>query len=89
MMDLLAKIFSRNNWGSKDIAKERLRLVLIQDRATISPQLLEELKNELIKVISKFVEIDPNNTEINLTSDADSVALVTSVPVRQVYRGVS
>lgn len=85
-MDLLAKIFSRNNWGSKDIAKERLRLVLVHDRAAISPQLMEELKTELIKVISRFMEIDQSNIEVNLNSDENSVALVTSVPVRQICR---
>jgi cell division topological specificity factor len=64
-MDLF-KLFSRND-SSKDIAKERLKLVLIHDRANVSPQFLEMIKGELIKVISDYMEIDEKGLEIKLT----------------------
>lgn len=84
-MDFLAKLFGRE--PSKNIAKKRLQLVLIQDRNAISPELMEELKNELIAVISKYVEIDDTNIDVNLSGDDDSVALVASIPVKQIRRG--
>ena len=57
MMDLL-KLLMRKKENSKDVAKERLKLVLIHDRSTFSPQFLEMVKGEIIKVIQKYMEVD-------------------------------
>lgn len=68
-MDLLG-FFSKK--ASKDTAKERLKLILIHDRATVSPELLENIKEEIMNVISKYVEIDREELEIKMTtSDED------------------
>lgn len=84
-MDFLAKLFGREQ--SKNVAKKRLQLVLVQDRSAISPDMMEALKNELIAVISKYVEIDDTNIDVNLSGDDDSVALVANIPVKQIKRG--
>ena len=87
MLDFLTKLFGREEEApSKATAKERLRLVLVHDRASLSPQLLEILKEELIGVISKYMEIDKEELEVNLDSSNDSVALVANIPVRQMKR---
>ena len=93
MRELLARILGRDHGpgrpaGSKERAKERLRLVLVHDRASVSPQLLETLKEELIGVISKYLEIDEPGPEVGLERDGESVALVASIPIRQVRRPV-
>lgn len=86
-MDLF-KLFSKND-NSKDIAKERLKLVLIHDRANVSPQFLEMIKGEIIDVISDYMEIDENGLEITLTRtrreyDNTSVpALVANIPIKR------
>jgi len=86
-MDLF-KFFGRND-SSKDIAKERLKLVLIHDRANVSPQFLEMIKGELIKVISDYMEIDENGLEIKLTrtrreiDDSTVPALVANIPIKR------
>jgi len=86
-MDLF-KLFGRND-NSKDIAKERLKLVLIHDRANVSPQFLEMIKGELIKVISDYMEIDENGLEIKLTrtkrefDDSTVPALVANIPIKR------
>ncbi|MCL4424985.1 MAG: cell division topological specificity factor MinE [Firmicutes bacterium] len=85
MLDLLNKVFPKDN-RSKDIAKERLRLVLVHDRASVAPQFLEHLKGDLIEVISRYMEIDDKGTEINLTSGEESVALVASIPIKRMKR---
>ena len=52
MLDFLNRIFGKDtNSSSKDVAKERLRLVLVHDRANVSPELLNDLKTDLIEVI--------------------------------------
>jgi cell division topological specificity factor len=65
-MDFFAGLFSRKP-SSKDIARDRLKLVLIHDRANCSTQLLEMLKTDIIKVISNYMEIDEQELDIQIT----------------------
>lgn len=74
---------------SKDIAKNRLRLVLVHDRSSIAPQTWEALKEDLIRVISTYMEIDQSAMEVDLQRDQDSVALVASIPVRRMKAAAS
>jgi cell division topological specificity factor len=62
-------------------AKERLQLVLVHDRAGVSPGKLEVLKDDLIDVISRHLEIDTDNVEITLTRDRDQQRLVADIPL--------
>lgn len=87
MLDLLARVFGRDN-SSAEVAKERLRLVLVHDRTSVSPQFLETLKEELIAVISRYMEIDEAHMDVALTSGENQVALVANIPVRRMKRSV-
>lgn len=66
---------------SGKIARDRLKVVLIHDRANISPEVMDNLKNDIIKVISNYMEINQHDMEISLADDDDSVALVANIPV--------
>ena len=85
----LSKIFGKSK-NSKDLAKERLKLVLIHDRANVSPQFLEMVKGEIIKVISNYMDVDEESLDIQMTrtksEDGNSVvpALVANIPIRSV-----
>lgn len=82
MLDFLYRVFGRDTNASKNVAKERLRLVLVQDRASVSPQLLENLKEDLIAVITKYIDIDESALEVNFNNvDDNSVALYANIPV--------
>lgn len=85
MMELFNKIF-RDNTSSKDMAVERLRLVLIHDRASISPGLMEALKEDLIQVISKYMDIDKESMDVSLNSSELSASLVANIPVKRIRR---
>ncbi|HWR41194.1 MAG TPA: cell division topological specificity factor MinE [Patescibacteria group bacterium] len=87
MLDLIMKLFGKEPAGSKSVAKERLRLVLVHDRVDVSPQLMEVLKEDMIKVISNYMEINEQQMEVNLTSNRSSVALVANIPVNRMKRG--
>lgn len=88
MLDLLQKMFGKESAKSKDIAKERLRLVLVHDRVNVSPQFMEVLKDDMIKVISNYMEINEKEMEVNLTqTNTSQVALVASIPVNRMKRG--
>ncbi len=62
-------------------AKERLQLVLIHDRADLSPGKLEALKDELIEVLSRYVEINRQEVSISLTNDRHQQRLVADIPL--------
>lgn len=83
------KLFGKPK-NSKDVAKERLKLVLIHDRANVSPQFLEMLKSEIIKVITNYMDVDESALDIQLTKtksdDGKSIvpALYANIPIRNV-----
>ncbi len=85
----LGKIFGRPK-NSKDVAKERLKLVLIHDRANVSPQFLEMLKSEIIKVITNYMDVDESALDIQLTKtksdDGESIvpALYANIPIKNI-----
>lgn len=87
MLDLL-KLLLKKKETSKDVAKERLKLVLIHDRSNVSPQFLEMVKCEIIKVIQNYMEIDEDTLDIQLTKtnsdDGERIvpALVANIPIK-------
>ncbi len=74
--------------GSGDMAKDRLKLLLVSDRAKCSPEIMELIKNDIIKVISKYMEIDCENLDIQITrtesegSNGSVPALYASIPIK-------
>ena len=87
MLEFLQRVFGRDfGSSSKNVAKERLRLVLVHDRAGLSPHLIESLKEDLIRVISEYMEIDKQNLEVNFSNEGDSIALMANIPVLRVKR---
>lgn len=89
MLEVLKRMFGQNKRPSKEIARERLSLVLIHDRASVSPQLMELLKDDMIKVISKYMDINDKEMEISFTQDQASVALVANIPVSRMKHGAT
>lgn len=65
----------------KEVACNRLKLVLMQDRTNLTPQLLERMRGELIDLFSKYVEMDKEALELNFAQEGDSMALMLSIPV--------
>ncbi|NME94635.1 cell division topological specificity factor MinE [Clostridium cochlearium] len=78
-------MFSKKN-SSKELAKDRLRLILIQDRCSVSPEILDEIRKDIMNVISKYVEIDEQELDIKMTTaeeiEGNSPALVASIPIK-------
>ncbi len=74
------------NKKSASSAKERLQLVLIHDRVDLSPAILESLKEELLAVISKHIEIDPSSVHVELASEGRSQRLVADIPLKPASR---
>ncbi len=71
--------------SSKDVAKERLKLVLVQDRTDIAPKFLEMIQGEILEVISKYADVETDEIDIKLTrmkrDDSTTIsALVANIP---------
>ena len=94
MFDNIMKIFKKLNKkdnkiinNSKDAAKERLHLVLMQDRANVSADFLELMKQEIIEVIKKYIDVDESAIDVRLTNkeNADGTngapALYANIPI--------
>jgi cell division topological specificity factor len=69
---------------SAAMAKDRLKLVLIHDRTDITPGLLDRMKNEIIEVISRFVEIDPEFVKIEMSQEGREQRLIADIPLNAV-----
>ena len=74
--------------SSGDVAKDRLKLLLISDRANCSPEIMELIKNDIIKVISKYMEIDCDGLDIQITqtesegNNGNVPALYANIPIK-------
>ena len=67
--------------SAKETACKRLRVVLMQDRTNLTPELMERMRREMVDLLSKYVEMDKDALELNLEQDGDQVALMLSIPV--------
>jgi len=81
-MASLFKNLLRKKTSSADRAKERLHLVLIHDRTDLSPKALRLMKDRLIQVISEYVMIDADGTEIQIETDGREQTLIANIPLR-------
>ena len=80
----VAKFFRPQEEGeeaSKSVATNRLKLVLMQDRTNLTPKILEQMRSELIDLLSRYVELDKELLELNFEQEGDQVALMLSIPV--------
>lgn len=80
-MKFFRRLVGRRGPSSREIAKERLELVLTYDRTNLSPSLLETLKNELIAAISRHVDIDVDGVEVTLTRSGVHSRLRADIPL--------
>lgn len=67
--------------NAKDVACNRLRVVLMQDRTNLTPELLQRMRQELIDLLSKYVEMDKDALELNFDQEGGQMALMLSIPV--------
>ncbi|MBR3392367.1 MAG: cell division topological specificity factor MinE [Firmicutes bacterium] len=89
MSGLLSRFFGRETEvsTSKNTAKERLRLVLVHDRLDVSEGVMEQLREDLIATIGRYMDIDREALEVSLSREDGGVALVANIPVKGMKRG--
>ena len=81
---LLDHLFQRSNVPSGAQVKQRLKFILAHDRAAIEPKVFENMRNEIMRVVSRYVELDEASLDIRLESDKRMTALIANLPIRMV-----
>lgn len=94
MFENIMKFFKKTNNKkeeiNKDTAKERLHLVLMQDRANVSADFLDMMKQEIIDVIKKYIDVDEKEIDVKLTNKQNSdgttgaPALYANIPIKSI-----
>jgi cell division topological specificity factor len=86
MIEFLKRLFSQPS--SSTTARERLRLVLMSDHLSLAPEMVEQMKCDLVDVISKYVEVDRSRIEVNFEEHDRALAMLANIPILSVHRQV-
>ena len=84
---MITEFFERlltSNRGSRDDVKRRLKLVLAHDRSTLNASTLEKMREEILVVVSKYVELDTDSLEFSIKTDSKMTALIATLPIRRI-----
>ncbi|MEM5790407.1 MAG: cell division topological specificity factor MinE [Syntrophobacteraceae bacterium] len=84
MLSILRRLFGDRQSGQ--VARKRMQFVLMHDRMDITPDILEAVKNDILKVLSRYMEIEDNSLKVDLEQGKDFMALISNVQVKRVYR---
>ena len=78
---ILNRLLGREKKSAQQ-AKERLKLVLNYDRAALNPGKIDLLKDELIEVISRHIDVDPSAVRIEMAQDGRQQRLIAEIPIK-------
>jgi cell division topological specificity factor len=82
LIDFMQRLLGREK-PSGALARERLQLVLAHDRSDLNPELLEQMRREILEVVQKYVEIDLESGDVSLETGDRVTALVANLPIRR------
>ena len=82
LREFIDKLLGRQP-ASATTAKERLQLVLAHDRSDLNPELLEQMRREILEVVSRYVEIDLSEGDVSLETEDRVTALVANLPIKR------
>ncbi len=86
--EFLERLFSGQKSNSRGQVKQRLKLILAHDRSALTPKMLEDLRAEIMAVVSKYLELDEEGLDINLESDQRTTALIANLPIKKIKNSI-
>jgi len=75
-----------NNANSRNHAKSRLKLIIAHDRASINPDMMESMREEILDVVARYVEVNRDEMQFSLSNDQRMTSLTANLPIRQIKR---
>ena len=82
MIRFLKSLFAKDD-SSRDIAKKRLRLLLIHDQVNLTPEQMVEMKKEIVEVIERYLSIEADDTHVALDRLDKQIRIVGSIPLKE------
>lgn len=89
IINIFDRLFLNINRGSRENVKKRLKLVLAHDRSTLNASTLEQMRREILIVVSKYVELDTESLEFSIKTDSRMTALIANLPIRRILQSDS
>ncbi len=84
MRDLIRRFWNGGRSTSGSDAKQRLKFLLVHDEVALTPAQLENMKDEIMGVIARYVDVEAEGVEFRLDKSSGQIALISNVPVRRV-----
>ena len=83
MIDFISRFFRREE-ASKNLAKERLRLILMSDRVSLAPDVFDSMKSEMLSVVRRYLDIDESGLDVHFENAERQFMLLANIPVVKV-----